>query len=59
MVRSKENERHVTDLIEVFKILRQHKLCLNVGKCEFGVGARKFLGYMITNQGIKGESRTN
>ena len=26
---------------------------LNVDKCAFGVGAGKFLGYLITNQGIK------
>ena len=37
----------------MFEILRQHKLRLNVEKCLFGVGAGKFLGYLITNQGIK------
>lgn len=49
VVKSKENERQVTDLIEVFKILRRHKLHPNAGKCAFGVGAGKFLGHMITN----------
>ena len=53
VVKSKKDERHVIDLIEVFEILRQHKLCLNTNKCAFGVGARKFLGYMITNRGIE------
>ena len=37
----------------MFEILRQHKLRLNVEKCLFGVGAGKFLGYLIINQGIK------
>ena len=49
VVKNKENERHVIYLIEIFKILRWHKLHPNAGKCAFGVGAGKFLGYMITN----------
>ena len=32
---------------------RQHKLHLNVEKCTFGVGAGKFLGYLISNWGIE------
>ena len=34
-------------------MLQQHKLCLNVDKCAFGVRAGKFLGYLITNCGIE------
>ena len=34
-------------------MLHQHKLRLNADKCAFRVGAGKFLGYMITNQGIE------
>ena len=34
-------------------MLRQHKLCLNADKCAFGVGASKFLGYLITSRGIE------
>ena len=34
-------------------MLRQHKLHLNAEKCTFGVGAGKFLGYLITNWGIE------
>lgn len=41
------------DLVEVFEILRHHKICLNAAKCVFGVGSRKFLNYMITCKGIK------
>ena len=53
VVKSKRSEEHMPNLVEVFEIVRQHKLCLNVGKCVFGVGSGKFLGYMITTQGIE------
>ena len=49
VVKSKKNEEHVLNLVEVFEILRQHKLHLNASKCGFGVGSGKFLGYMIAN----------
>ena len=51
VVKSKRNEEHVPNLLEVFEILRQHKLCLNVDKCAFGIGLDKFSGYMITMRG--------
>ena len=37
----------------MFEVLRRHKLHLNADKCAFEVKAGKFLGYLITNQGIK------
>ena len=37
----------------MFEVLRRHKLRLNVDKCAFGVGASKFLEYMITHRGIE------
>ena len=37
----------------MFEVLRQHKLHLNANKCNFGVEAGKFLGYLITNREIK------
>ena len=37
VVKSRRNEEHVHNLVEVFEILRQHKLCLNANKCAFGV----------------------
>ena len=52
VVKSKQEARHIEDLWGVFEVLRQHKLHLNVDKCAFGVGASKFLGYLITNRGI-------
>ena len=49
VAKSKKSEEHVPNLVEIFEILRQHKLLLNASKCVFGVGSGKFLGYMITN----------
>ena len=53
VVKSKRSEEHVSNLVRVFEKLRHHKLHLNAGKCAFGVGSDKFLGYMITTRGIE------
>ena len=53
VVKSKWEMQHINDLKRVFEVLRLHKLCFNVDKCAFEVGVDKFLGYLITNQGIK------
>ena len=53
VVKSKVVFEHVGDLRNTFKILRKHKLRLNASKCSFGVGSSKFLGYMVTHQGIE------
>ena len=53
VVKSKMVSEHVKDLEVIFGILREHKLCLNASKCSFGVGSRKFLGYMLTHRGIE------
>jgi hypothetical protein len=44
---------HLNDLRVVFNILRRHRLKLNASKCAFGVGSRKFLGFMVTQRGIE------
>ena len=53
VVKSKIVSEHIRDLTNIFKILRGHKLHLNASKCSFGVGLGKFLGYMVTHQGIE------
>ena len=53
MVKSKQILEHLKDLKEVFLVLRKHKLRLNASKCSFDVSSGKFLGYMITHQGIE------
>ena len=52
VVKSKVTSEHMKDLGNIFEILRKHKLRLNASKCSFGVGSGKFLGYMVTHQGI-------
>ena len=53
VVKSKLVSEHLADLTNIFEILRRHKLRLNASKCSFGVGSRKFLGYMVTHRGIE------
>ena len=53
VVKSKLVSEHLTDLVNIFEILRRHKLRLNASKCSFGVGSGKFLGYMVTHRGIE------
>ena len=53
VVKSKVVFEHVGDLRKNFEILRKHKLRLNASKCSFGVRSGKFLGYMVTHQGIE------
>ena len=53
VVKSKPESQHIEDLQGTFEVLRQHKLRLNAEKCIFGVGAGKFLGYLVINQGIE------
>ena len=47
-VKNKEKQDHLKDLVEVFKILKDHKLRLNAAKCDFGVSPSKFLGHLVT-----------
>ena len=53
VVKSKAESKHVSDLGNIFDILRKHKLWLNASKCSFGVESGKFLGYMVTHRGIE------
>ena len=53
VVKSKEKIDHLSDLGDIFVILRKHKLRLNASKCSFGVGLGNFLGYVITHRGIE------
>ena len=53
VVKSKMVFEQARDLRDIFEILRRHRLRLNASKCSFGVGSRKFLGYMMTHRGIE------
>ncbi|KAF5796121.1 putative nucleotidyltransferase, Ribonuclease H [Helianthus annuus] len=53
VVKSKKAEDHLRDIKGAFDILDQYNMKLNPAKCHFGVGAGKFLGYMVTKRGIE------
>ena len=52
VVKSKREPDHIRDLIEVFTILKSHKLRLNTTKCAFGLSSGKFLENLVTRHGI-------
>ena len=45
VVKSKEESDHIRDLIEVFIILKRHKLRLNAAKCAIEVSSNFFGGH--------------
>uniref|UniRef100_A0A2N9H6S9 Uncharacterized protein n=1 Tax=Fagus sylvatica TaxID=28930 RepID=A0A2N9H6S9_FAGSY len=53
LIKSKKKTSHVEDLREVLEILRATKLRLNATKCLFGVSSGKFLGHMISYNGVE------
>lgn len=53
LVKSLQKEDYIADLTWVFSILRNSHLRLNVAKCTFGVSSGKFLGHMVSWQGIE------
>ena len=53
LVKSLKKEDHVTDLREMFALLRRYNMKLNSVKCAFGVGFGKFLGFRVNNRGIE------
>lgn len=53
IVKSKDSEDHILALEQTFNKLRAYQICLNLAKCAFGVLARKFLGFLLTNRGIE------
>ena len=53
VMKSKVVSEHMSDLEDIFEVLKRHKLHLNISKCSFEVGLGKFLGYMNTHKGIE------
>ena len=53
LVKSKEHPNHTMHLQETFELLRRQDMKLNPLKCTFGVSSGKFLGFMLTQRGIK------
>ena len=53
LVKSVQEEDHLNDLKETFNTLRSYNMKLNLNKCAFGVMTGKFLGFMVSQRGIK------
>ena len=53
LVKSKESFNHAKHIQEAFDLLRRYGMKLNPLKCVFGVSTSKFLGFMVTQRGIK------
>ena len=53
LVKSLRENDHLNDLQETFDILRSYNMKLNPSKCVFEVTAGKFLGFMVSQRGIK------
>ena len=53
LVKSKEAKSHLDNLQEIFDTLRKYRMKLNLAKCVFGVSLGKFLGFMVSQQGIE------
>ncbi|KAI5316275.1 hypothetical protein L3X38_045451 [Prunus dulcis] len=53
VIKSPEEENHISSLRKAFLRMRQHKLKMNPKKCVFGVQAGNFLGFLVHQRGIE------
>ena len=53
LVKSKDKANHLDDLKETFSTLSKYNMKLNPAKCVFVVASGKFLGFMVSQQGIE------
>ncbi|CAL9022627.1 unnamed protein product, partial [Prunus brigantina] len=53
LVKAPKRADHLKNLTEAFSLLRQYRMKLNPSKCTFGVSSGRFLGYLVTQRGIK------
>nr|GEX65004.1 hypothetical protein [Tanacetum cinerariifolium] len=56
VIKSKSEREMLVDIAETFDNLRRINMKLNLKKCSFGVAEGKFLGYMVTSEGIRANS---
>lgn len=52
-VASSTPEEHIEHLQIIFERLEQHRLAINVAKCEFGRDEINFLGHRVSSEGLK------
>lgn len=53
VVKSKTRSEHTHHLEETFCLIKAYNMKLNPAKCAFGVSIGKFLGFIVTQRGIK------
>ena len=53
LIASPDERSHKEHINEVFRRLDQYGLCINEAKCVFGEKSIKFLGYLISSEGLK------
>ena len=53
IMKSKDREGQIANLRKFFERIKEYRLRLNPQKCTFGVIARKLLGFLASNRGIK------
>ncbi|GKF56287.1 reverse transcriptase domain-containing protein, partial [Tanacetum coccineum] len=53
VIKSKDEKDLLEDIAETFENLKAINMKLNPKKCSFGVEEGKFLGYMVTSEGIR------
>ena len=53
LVKILRKDEHLSDIQETFDTLRAYNMKLNPSKCVFRVTAGKFLGFMVSQRGIK------
>ncbi|KAK8957541.1 hypothetical protein KSP39_PZI001125 [Platanthera zijinensis] len=52
LIKSRSLPQHLVDLVETFSTLRRRKIKLNPLKCIFGASKGKFLGHLLTPEGL-------
>lgn len=57
VIKSKEERGMIGDIAETFDNLRKINMKLNPKKCSFGMEEGKFLGYLVTSEGIRANPR--
>ena len=53
LVKSLNKENRIRDLKQMFGILRNYKMKLNLAKCTFNLGCRKFFGFIVNHRAIE------
>ena len=57
LIKAPKRADHIKNLAEAFSLLQEYRMKLNPSKCTFGVSSGRFLGYLVTQQGIEAHPR--